>query len=303
MYAYVPSLYFELSWPYRRPKWPYRSPSGAITLPGPGQDTPCYVDREVFLFLVQKSRMASRVEVPVNDVSSWLGANRRQGVTRDHIRRVLSCELLLPRDGMYARHVVGSAKWLDSQHFVVDFDPLIVEEAHQGTPFLVEHAAALRCRPAALDLFLCMLQRAELLSEYAEFTHEIDPREFLPHASDQHKARQNIVRRLDTIQDMLEVHLSPSAVGPGVLLDFDVPKRAIHLGTSPVDHQQRRQRAHDHRAMPPEERRMLARMMRLLGAWEARLDQPDPWLDVNRAIELAAEQTAGILDKVEMLFK
>jgi hypothetical protein len=301
MTGYVPSLYFELAWPYRRPRGPYQAPSGTITLPGPGHLTPCHADREVFLCLIQMSRIQNPALGTVKDVSQWIGARRRQGVTRAHIERVLACEIMRPHLDSYKRHRIGSLAWLDGQRFQIHFDPVIIDEIGRATPFSLDQAARLRARPAEFDLFLCLTQCNRLFREFREFTHEVDPRDILPLASDLCKARQDILRRVDAIQDMIEAHVAPAAVGTGILLDFDTPKRVIHLGTSRVDWERRRQRAETIRRMPPDERRAVGRMMAMATEWERRMEQPDPWAETRDAIQRAEDETARILERLTAL--
>lgn len=301
MLGYVPPLYFDLAWPYRRPNGPYKAPSGTITLPGPGHLPPCHGDREVFLCLMQKSRIQNPTFGTVREVSQWMGANRRQGVTRTHIERVLACEILRPHHDGYRPHRIGTLEWLDTQRFKIRFDPAIIEEIRRATPFSLDQAARLRARPAVFDLYLCLTHRAELCREYREFTHEVDPRGFLPLAADDYKARQDILLRLEVIQGMIEAHVCPAAFGTGVLMDIDTPKRVIHLGTSLETWERRSQRAREIRRMPPDERRTVGRMMAIIAEHERRMEQPDPWIEARDAIRRAEEETARILERLTTL--
>ena len=301
MIGYVPALYFDLAWPYRRPRGPYRAPSGTITLPGTNHLTPCHVDREIFLCLIQQSRLQNPALGTVKEVSKWMGANRRQGVTRTHIERVMACEIMRPHLDSYKRHRIGSLTWLDEQRFQIHFDPVIIEEIEHATPFSLDLAARLRAHPAEFDLFLCLTQWHRLLRDFHEFTHEIDPRDILPLASDVCKARQDILRRIEVVQGMIAAHLAPAAVGTGILLDFDSPKRVIRRGVSRVEWKQHSQRAEQIRKMPPDERRAVGHMMAMAAEYERRLEQPDPWTETRDAIRRAEEETARILERLTAL--
>lgn len=256
----------------------------------------------MFLYLVQLAHAQNPARGSIRELSRWLGADRRPCVTRTHLDRVLSCTIMRPRADGYERLEIGRLHWVDENTFEIQFGDVFCAEARQGAPYSLERATQWRSHPATLDLYLCLALSVQILREYTEFTHEVDPKQLLPLATNQNKARQALVQRIEAIQDALqEVHISPAAQGTGVLLDFGAPKRTIHLGVSRVDWQAHSQQASEIRQLPPDERRALGHLMQMIAECERRMEEPDPWTDARDAIRRAEEDTAQILERLKVL--
>jgi hypothetical protein len=300
-------LYFALGWPYRRPvrlTSSYRSPSGVVTVANLGR-VPCGIDREILLALFRQP--LPRVTIDLRELSTWLGAkNRRPRDTRPHLERVMTCSVYWPGDGpsQYIEHRFGSLRWLDRVRAEVALSDWFLDQTRTGgTRYSLEHAARLRAHPARLDLYLCLRHQAELLAEFREHTHEIDPAAVFPSANRGAKARQSWIERLSAVQDMIAAHLCPAELGTGILLDLETPRRVVYQGGSRVEWSVRAEHARAHRQKPPEQRAQLDQLGDIIDELNARLDNPPVWESMRDAVAEAQQATATVLARVENLYK
>jgi len=300
-------LYFALGWPYRRPARAassYRSPRGVVTVANLGR-VPCGIDREILLALFRQP--LPRVTVDLRELSAWLGTkNRRPRDTRPHLERVMTCSVYWPGEGPshYIEHRFGSLRWLDRFRAELAFSDWFLEQMRTGgTHYSLEHAARLRAHPARLDLYLCLRHQAELLAEFREYTHEIDPAAVFPSAQRVAKARQSWFQHLSAVQDLIAAHLCPAELGTGILLDLEKPRRVVYQGGSRVEWNVRAERAREHRRKPPEQRAQFDELGAIIDKLNARLDNPSAWESVVDAVTQAQQATASVLDRVENLYK